>query len=280
MNNSCFRFQLWWYRRLLSVRPAQLGSVLKKLFCIHRRVVRSSNGNAYWIDPVSVFGIKLLEEGLHEPELPKVLQMLLRKGDTFVDVGGNEGYFSMLAASIVADGIVFCIEPQQRLLPIIERNIQLNSAASVSIHNLAFSDTKGQAELFLRPSTNTGASSFTKHWKWGATIQGVQTITLDEFMASQALQRVRLMKIDCEGAEELVIKGATKCLFNQLFDFISVDYHPQIIGTDACDAIHKQIQAASYQLMKFGGVNIYYRSDVAHDLASLANVRRVQSWKD
>lgn len=242
--------------------------------------MRSCNGVAYWIDPVSIFGLKLLTDGSYEPALTKAFQVLLRKGDTFIDIGGNEGYFSLLAANKVKDGLVFCIEPQQRLLPIIEQNIKLNSVNSVSVHNLAFSDKKGLTELFLRPSTNTGASSFFRHWKLGGKTQKVKTITLDEFIMEKSLKKIRLIKIDCEGAEGLVIKGAERCLRSQVSDFLVVDYHSTIIGMEACDNIHGQIQNAGYQLAKFGGVNIYYHSQAEHDLASLEGLRKVQSWKE
>jgi FkbM family methyltransferase len=278
--DRCSRSSLWLYRALLSVRPAQLASFLKKAFCIRRQVAPSRNGLVYWIDPVSVFGIDLLSQGIYEPDLTEVVGTLLRPGDVFVDVGGNEGYFSILAGSKVKDGLVFCIEPQWRLLSVIKRNIELNSVPCVSIHNVAFSDKKGFAELFLRPSTNTGASSFFRHWKLGGTSQRVQTITLDEFVAGKSLKRIRLIKIDCEGAEGLVIKGAGNCLQNQVFDFLVVDYHSQIKSESACDDVHAQIRSAGYQLAKFGGVNIYHVSRVEQNLASLKGSYRAGSWKE
>jgi FkbM family methyltransferase len=272
--------EMWLYRTLLSVRPAQLGSFLKKAFCIRRRVAQSRNGLVYWIDPVSIFGMSLLSRGIFESDLTEVVGTLLRPGDTFVDVGGNEGYFSILAGSKVKDGLVFCIEPQRRLLSVIERNIELNSVPAVSIHNVALSDNRGFAELFLRPSTNTGASSFFKHWKLGGTSQKVETVTLDEFAAEKSLQRIRLIKIDCEGAEGLVIKGAENCLRNHLFDFLVVDYHSQIKSASACDEVHAQIQKAGYQLAKFGGVNIYHVPRSGKDLEILGKYRAANSWRD
>jgi FkbM family methyltransferase len=212
--------------------------------------------------------------------LTKVVGTLLRPGDVFVDVGGNEGYFSILAGSKVKDGLVFCIEPQRRLLSVIERNIKLNSVSSVSIHNIAFADRKGFAELFLRPSTNTGASSFFKHWKLGGTSQRVETITLNEFVAGKSLKRIRLIKIDCEGAEGLVIKGAGNCLQKHLFDFLVVDYHSQIKSTSACDEVHEQIQNAGYQLAKFGGINIYHLPRTMQDLENLGKCRIANSWRE
>src|SRR5438093_9364815 len=109
------------YRRLLSIRPTQLGCLIKKLLFVRRRVTYAHNGCAYWIDPVSVFGFTLLSQQVYEESLSHVVETLLQAGDTFIDVGGNEGYFSILAARHVQNGQVLCVEPQKRLLPVIRR---------------------------------------------------------------------------------------------------------------------------------------------------------------
>jgi FkbM family methyltransferase len=234
----------------------------------------------YWIHPVTVFGGALLSDGVYESELTEVVDTLLRGGDTFVDVGGNEGYFSILAASKVKEGLVFCIEPQKRLLPVIQRNIELNAISSVSVNNIAFSDRKGSIQLYLRPSTNTGSSSFFKHWTLGGASQSVETVTLDEFVEQQSLKRIRLIKIDCEGAEGLVIKGATNSIQNHLFDFLVVDYHSQIKGMSECDEIHSKIQNAGYRLAKFVGVNVYHLPGSVQDLERMGKCRIAQSWRE
>jgi predicted methyltransferase len=71
------------------------------------------------VDPVWVFGIALLRDGIYEPQMTKLLYTLLRPSDTFLDVGGNEGYFSVIASTLVPDGAVHCIEPQERLHPVL-----------------------------------------------------------------------------------------------------------------------------------------------------------------
>src|SRR5919199_6399489 len=106
------------YAALMRVRPAQLGDVLKKLLRVRRRYVRSATGQTFWLDPVTVLGLHLMSEGLHEPQMCKLFELILRPGDCVIDVGGNEGYFSVLASALVKHGQVHCIEPQSRLQPI------------------------------------------------------------------------------------------------------------------------------------------------------------------
>jgi len=93
--------KLWLYRLLLSIRPAQLADLAKKLCQIDRVEVQALSGARFWIDPVSVFGLAMLENHEYEKPLTTAVTTLLNPGDSFVDVGANEGYFSVLAAQKV-----------------------------------------------------------------------------------------------------------------------------------------------------------------------------------
>src|SRR2546423_4600895 len=238
------------YAALLRVRPAQLCDVLKKLLRVRRRYVLSATGQTFWLDPVSVLGLHLMSEGLHEPQMCKLFKSVLRPDDCVIDVGGNEGYFSVLAAALVRSGRVHCIEPQSRLQPILRENIRVNQAHAIVVHQLALSNTAQDVELYLRPSTNTGASSLYHHWKLGSEHERVRAVTLDDFFQANGLERVRLLKVDCEGAEHQVITGARAVLARQAIDYIALEYHPSICGVEACRRVHEMLTAAGFTLTK------------------------------
>src|SRR5437870_3069018 len=75
------------YRWLMSVRPAQLADVLKRFARIKRTLLHANQGHQFLVDPVSVFGLDLLRDGVYEPQMTRLLEVLLRADDTFVDVG-------------------------------------------------------------------------------------------------------------------------------------------------------------------------------------------------
>jgi hypothetical protein len=127
------RWQVTIYHKLLSIRPAQIGAILKRILLIRRRLVTLRSGQRFLVDPVSVFGLSLISDGVYEPQLTGLVEQILRPGDVFVDVGGNEGYFSVVAAACVGDGQIYCVEPQSRLLPIIAANSQLNAANAIIV---------------------------------------------------------------------------------------------------------------------------------------------------
>ena len=97
---------------LLRIRPAPLAVFLKRLMRIKRKVVDTDTGK-FWIDPASNLGITLLREGAYEPGMQAILEHFLMPGKVFVDLGANEGYFTVLGARLTQpSGRVFAIEPQ------------------------------------------------------------------------------------------------------------------------------------------------------------------------
>lgn len=251
---------------------------MKVLLRVKRQYMRSNTGLTYWADPASVLGLQLLTEDVHEPQMTRLLMATLRPGDVFVDVGGNEGYFSILAASLVGDGKVHCIEPQQRLLPVLRENLRVNAVQNVIIHPVALSEREGEVALYLRPSTNTGASSLKRHWRIGTAKEKVHTTTLDLLFTENSIESARLLKVDCEGAENLVVAGARRALKRQVIDFIAMEYHPSICGTDACAGIHQELTDSGYQLARVNGQCIYHLPHLGAELQPLGDLQVGRAW--
>jgi FkbM family methyltransferase len=270
---------LWLYRLVLSIRPAQLGDFAKKLCRFDRIEVTTVNGTRFWIDPVSVFGLAMLENHEYEKPLTTAVTTLLNPGDSFVDVGANEGYFSVLAAQKVGpQGQVLAIEPQARLRGVLERNIAANSLTNVDIVSAAVADKEGKTLLYLRPSTNTGASSFTKHWRFGNRAEEVQTTTLDRLLSERHVASVRVMKVDCEGAESLVIAGAERSLGAQVIQFLTVEYHTAICESETCRQAHQTIRGHGYDAVAYGGLILYFQPVLAPEVDQLKNTTSVPDW--
>jgi FkbM family methyltransferase len=268
------------YTLLLKLRPAQFSALIKKILHIKRQYVHTLRGQNFWVDPISVFGIELLRQGIYESQMTQLLELLLNPGDVFVDIGGNEGYFSIIASSLVQNGKVHCIEPQSRLQKVIQENIGINSAHSIVIHPIAVSNQEGEVVLFLRPSINTGASSFFRYWKIGSTQEIVSTTTLDTFFKSNYLNQVRLLKIDCEGAEYLVIAGGHNILEKQYIDFLAIEYHPLICGMERCLEIHQTLKKYGYVLTKVHGLCIYHLPGLDKELQPLGSLQVNCDWHE
>lgn len=217
------------YRRLMRLRPAFIASFMKKILRIRRRMARTDAGSFY-IDPVSNFGYAILTNGEYEPRQTDAVNRLLEKGDVFVDIGANEGYFSVLAGARVGEnGKVICVEPQSRLQTVILKNLAANGIGNASVFQLAISDSNGLAELSLPPDINTGHSALFRKTRYRNPTETVPVRTLAGFLDLLKLDRIKLLKMDIEGFEYEAIFGSKDMFRCGIIENIMLELHPSLL---------------------------------------------------
>ena len=142
-----------------------------------------------------------------------VVDKLLQTGDNMLDVGANWGLVGMRAAGRVEPtGQVHAVEPQARLVAYGEASRDLNGYANVTFHNLALSETAGVMTLHV-PAGNYGQGTLTPEpGNFTGTSQRVSVEQTSAFLESLDVRRWRLWKIDTEGHEAAVLRGATRYL--------------------------------------------------------------------
>ena len=153
--------------------------------------------------------------GLYEPHIVSLVRAHLAGGDTFFDLGANVGYFSLLASEIVGEaGKVYAFEPVPENCRALERAIQANSLHNVVVEQAAvIGPGCATANIFVRVGAgNSGLSSILDSRRYQTRLQQVPATTLDEYIARAGIDRVRLMKIDIEGAEPMALQGAARLL--------------------------------------------------------------------
>ena len=157
--------------------------------------------------------------GAHtRPEIAMVRECL-RPGDTVVDVGAHIGTFAVpMAYSVGWAGRVLAVEPNPESFELLEFNVVLNGLDQViSIHDHALSSAEGELLLVPDESVNAGATHLSTEGRSADTDVLVRTVSLDSFLADldSVPTTVDLIKIDVEGMEEAVIRGATKTIEDQ-----------------------------------------------------------------
>ena len=141
----------------------------------------------------------------------------VKPGDFVLDVGGNVGQYAVLFSSLVApSGQVITFEPDPQHRTTLRRNLQLNSVARQAVvEGIALSDTGGTHTFFSRNDamsslvrsglgSNAGAVDVKEH--------AVETARLDDYLKSRGLSSPDWVKIDTEGAEINILRGATGVL--------------------------------------------------------------------
>jgi FkbM family methyltransferase len=134
----------------------------------------------------------------------------------FVDVGANDGYFSLFAARRVGTtGIVVAIEPSTRERTNLRRNLARNGFANVDVLSTALGAVSGEADLRLAQGTHSGHNTlgrFVYDDVKTANVERVTLKTLDQVAMELSLRRIDFIKIDVEGSEAGVVAGARSVL--------------------------------------------------------------------
>jgi FkbM family methyltransferase len=164
--------------------------------------------------------------GFYEPELIRTLEQHLKKGDGCIDVGGHVGYLSIIMAHLVGpQGRVVTFEPVPENYAALVENIEINNLRNATPECAAVGETEGTMELICTQG---------ERLSWTASAKGyssptddirisVPVVSLDKYLQSNRL-KPSLIKIDVEGAELLVLRGARRTL-REVRPLILVEIH-------------------------------------------------------
>ena len=168
------------------------------------------------------FACILAEGEMWEPGTSKLLDLLLKKGMTFVDVGAHVGIHTIHAGRLVGpNGTVIAVEPTPSLFPLLQESIHLNGLENVcTCLNIAASSAEGTATLHL--SDIYGHNSLNPLTNEKGQV-GVRTCSLDELLRDA--QSVAMIKIDVEGAELQVLEGMRQTVANHHEIVLIVEYN-------------------------------------------------------
>ncbi len=259
-NNTSLINRNYLYKLLNGIRPFEIGVAIKFLLQVKRQWFKYGPFK-FFIDPCTAFGQCLINFGVYEPEMVQAISTLLEEGDCFIDLGGNEGYFSIIASNCVGrNGSVYCIEPQARLWPVIMQNASENAVSNLTIIPHGISDVTGCADITLYPSLNTGASSLVSTYRSKIyPKQKIRLFTLDEIILQYEMTEVKLMKIDIEGYEINALKSALRSLKNKIIKNIIVEIHPEQLRQlgQSVDELHELLREIGYQYKNYCGINLF-----------------------
>jgi len=143
----------------------------------------------------------------------QMIRRVLDQGEIFWDIGANIGYFTLLAAAALQQsGRVIAFEPGQVAYTRLVDNIGLNPFRNITTFNLAVTDQEGEATLHLAAETADGCASLYGAGPGVTAREICRTVSLDGFAPSHGLPGPDFIKIDVEGAELFVLRGAREML--------------------------------------------------------------------
>ncbi len=216
------------------------------------------------VDPSDDVGRCIYYFGVWEPNLTAWIRSSLSPGDTFVDVGANIGYFSVLAAGVVKErGSVVSIEAMPRACEVLAGNLQLNGVGNARVVGMAVWDTVGNVEMF-GPSvgisgTTSAVETWAERWNHRSKVR-VPCAPLSSILTTAEIRNTRIVKIDVEGVEWRAVAGMRELIENGRDDLeIVVEVSPdslRLAGRSCQDL---------YALFRRFGFHIYQIENVYGD---------------
>lgn len=188
-------------------------------------LVTSRDGVTMKVDVIDAIGHLLIRDGVWEAQSSAATLEHMPEGGVILDVGAHHGYYSLLAMRKAGpSGMAIAFEPNPNTAARMRENIGLNNASNIRLFEIACTAEEQTLELFEGPDWNVGRSSLASdNAKSGGKLgrkYSVRGRPLDDVVAEVSPQRIDLLKVDVEGAEMTVLKGAAKTLDK---------YHPYVM---------------------------------------------------
>jgi FkbM family methyltransferase len=187
------------------------------------------------------------------------------EGDVVIDVGAHVGVFTVKAAKAVGeDGLVIAIEPHPRNMNLLCENVKkMSPNTNVVLIKKAVGDRKGMAKLYLSPF-GSGGHSLKPIVGRGSKYLEVAVDTLDNIVSKLKLKKVDFIKIDAEGAELEILKGAEEILKLNCVKLAIAAYHQSTSGESEFPEIQSFLKSRGARVWVKNNSYIYAKTGKPH----------------
>jgi len=194
---------------------SRYGLPLRNAVLLNRRLTVSLGGTSFFLEPHGAAAGEIWAGLRRETQWDSFLLSVLQPGMIFFDVGANAGLFAIRAARKIGGNGVFAFEPCSSTCELLKRNLRLNRLADVNVVQQALGESAGEGALQVngrgRDTRNTLGQTSHPEGKV-ARRENIRITTLDVFMKEHNVPRVDVMKVDIEGAELVMFRGARDLL--------------------------------------------------------------------
>jgi len=149
----------------------------------------------------------------------------IKEKDIVVDIGAHIGYFSIYSSINAKDGKVFAFEPYNKSFNMLIKNLKINQIKNVIPQNLGVTKKSGTDSLYLKKNLSIGNSIY-KNTNSDDRIH-IETISLQDIIKNNDLQRINFLKLDCEGAEYQILLNLDHQTLGKIDKIVS-EMHPKI----------------------------------------------------
>lgn len=196
--------------------------------------------------------------GIYELKLSKIILKLAKNGGLLLDAGANIGYYSLLWTGARKDNQSIAFEPVPQNIALLRRNIARNRLQNqIQTVEKALSTFRGKTYFTFGSWEQTG---------WGGIVLDkknsdleVPVISMDEFAYENNIRKINVLKIDTEGADTLVLRGASNLLKSHQIAHIFYEKNlarMEKLNLDQGEA-EKLLYSFGYHIRPLGKMNFY-----------------------
>lgn len=167
---------------------------------------------------IEAIGKELIINGVFEKETIKLIKNNLKKDSVFFDVGANIGSISMPIAK-TTNAEVHAFEPSRFSFRFLEKNVHDNNLKNINLNNCAIHSEDGLELQFYESEEKYGNSSLSSTYS-NQPHYVVKTVSLDAYCKRNEISKINVLKIDVQGFEIEVLKGAITLLQNKAVNYI------------------------------------------------------------
>jgi FkbM family methyltransferase len=206
---------------------------------------------------ISLSEYHYLRNGNPENHESALIERILQPGMTVIDVGANHGMFSLEAAHLIGgSGLIHAFEPTPSTRELLLNNLAANGISSVTVFPSALGETPGTARLRIHKEMsglNTLASmdvTWNRQKLVADQIIEVPVMTLDAHSQDERLEFIDFLKIDVEGFELGVIRGARTLLREKRINLILLEIGDVTCATAGVEPIEllNELESHGYRL--------------------------------
>ena len=167
---------------------------------------------------------QLILDGIRERNSTKIIMDFIEPDDVILELGANIGYYVLIESTKLSDkGFIYAVEPGPENYELLKRNITLNDIRNIETHNMAISNEKGTAKLYLGQACNLHSLIKSKTNPETDFVE-VPTDTVDNFLKGR--KPITCLRMDIEGFETELIEGMRETLKSKHFTKMFVEIHP------------------------------------------------------
>jgi len=245
MRQSLYPAAAWYARR---VKHRGLGGALRMLHPTDEaaarygvvRTVPFERGLRLTVDTSNHVGRVIYFHGAYRPECLAAVRSHMPAGSVGVDVGTAVGDFTVVMAHAAgADGAVHAFEPWPPELERCRANLELNGLTNVVLNRMAVADHDGEA-TFIGSNGDNQSGGFLRAAAGASEAISCETVRLDSYLREAS--RLDFMKIDAQGADLLVLRGAEQCIER---------WRPAILLTSCQEGVYARFGTSIAEVTEF-----------------------------